>query len=220
MPYKSRSSAPASSPSTPTDMFDQYLRGLKDRLLAPLAYGLRTIPPNALTLIAFIFGLACAGAAASGAWSIGLLFWIANRITDGVDGTVARLANKQTDFGGYLDILLDFIVYAAIPVAFAFHAADRTVLLWAVVLEAVFFVNACSWMYLSAVLEKRAAGAAATGELTSVTMPPALVAGSETVVFFALFFLLPDRLPLLFAIMSGLVGINIVQRLVWARRVL
>ena len=201
-------------------MFDHYLRGLKDRLLAPLAALLRSVPPNTLTLIAFAFGIATAGAAARGLWSVGLVLWIVNRVTDGVDGTVARLANRQTDFGGYLDILLDFVVYAAIPVGFAIQSADRNVLIWAVVLEAAFFVNACSWMYLSAVLEKRSTGAVATDELTTVTMPPALVAGFETVVFFALFFIFPERVTLLFVIMSAMVSVNIVQRLVWARRVL
>ena len=201
-------------------MFDHLLRGVKDRLLAPLALLLRGVPPNLITLVAFVFGLGAAVSAWRGAWSIGLALWIANRVTDGLDGAVARLAQRQSDFGGYFDILLDFVVYAAIPVGFAIQSPDRTVLIWAVVLEAAFFVNACSWMYLSAVLEKRASGAQATGELTTVTMPPALVAGFETVVFFALFFLFPDRLMTLFALMSALVGVNIVQRLAWARRAL
>lgn len=201
-------------------MFDHLLRGLKDRLLAPLAMVLRGVPPNALSLLALLLGLAAAASAARGAWGIGLALWLANRVTDGLDGTVARLADTQSDFGGYLDILLDFIVYAAVPLGFAIQSSDRLVLLWAVALEGIFFVNACSWMYLSAVLEKRASGARATGELTTVTMPPALVAGFETVVFFALFYLFPARLPLLFGLMTTLVGINVVQRLVWARRVL
>ncbi len=201
-------------------MFDHLLRGLKDRLLAPLALLLRGVPPNVITLVAFLFGMAATAAAWRGAWAVGLACWIANRVTDGVDGTVARLADRQSDFGGYFDILLDFVVYAAIPVGFAIQSTDRGVLLWAVALEATFFVNACSWMYLSAVLEKRASGAHATGELTTVTMPPALVAGFETVVFFALFFLFPGRLALLFGLMSALVCVNIAQRLVWARRVL
>ena len=57
---------------------------------------------------------------------------------------------------------------------------------------------------------------ASTGELTTVTMPPALVAGFETVVFFALFFLFPQKLVLLFGIMTTMVALNIVQRLLWA----
>ena len=201
-------------------MFDHLLRGLKDRLLTPLATLLRGVPPNVLSLIALLLGLSAAVAAATGAWAAGLVLWLANRVTDGLDGTVARVAGRQTDFGGYLDILLDFIVYAAIPLGFAMQSTDRLVLVLAVALEGMFLVNACSWMYLSAVLEKRASGARATGELTTVTMPPALVAGFETVVFFALFYLFPLKLPLLFGLMTTLVGLNVVQRLVWARRVL
>lgn len=34
----------------------------------------------------------------------------------GIDGLVARVSGQQTDFGGYLDILCDFVVYAAIPI--------------------------------------------------------------------------------------------------------
>ena len=201
-------------------MFDHLLRGVKDRLMSPLAMLLRGVPPNLISVIALMLGLGAAVAASRAAFGVGLALWLANRITDGLDGTVARVADRQSDFGGYLDILLDFVVYAAIPVGFGIQSSDRDVLLWAVVLEGTFFVNACSWMYLSAVLEKRAAGARACGELTTVTMPPALVAGFETVVFYALFFLLPARLELLFGLMATLVGINVVQRLVWARRVL
>jgi phosphatidylglycerophosphate synthase len=201
-------------------VFDHLLRGFKDRLLAPLAALFRNVQPNVLTLVAFILGIAAALAAWQALWIPGLLLWLANRIVDGLDGAVARLANRQTDFGGYLDILLDFMVYAAIPIGFAIQGSRRDVLLCTAVLEAAFFVNACSWMYLSAVLEKRASGARATGELTTVTMPPALVAGFETLVFFTLFFLLPQNVPVLFAVMSAMIGINIVQRLFWARQVL
>ncbi len=201
-------------------MFDHLLRGLKDRLLAPLAALLRGVPPNVLSVVALFLGLGAAAAAARGVWGVGLALWIANRVTDGLDGTVARVTDTQTDFGGYLDILLDFVVYAAVPLGFAIQSSNRLVLVMAVALEGAFFVNACSWMYLSAVLEKRASGARSTGELTTVTMPPALVAGFETVVFFSLFYLFPAKLPLLFGLMTILVAINVLQRLVWARRVL
>jgi len=50
---------------------------------------------------------------------------IVDRVLDGLDGVVARQRNKQTDFGGYLDIILDFTVYSIIPVAIVFsHAAE------------------------------------------------------------------------------------------------
>ncbi len=93
-----------------------------------------------------------------------------------------------------------------------------TVLAACAALLGSFFVNAASWMYLSAVLERRGAGARARGELTTVTMPPGLIAGAETVVLYTLFLLVPSRLAELFALMAALVYATVVQRLVWAWR--
>ncbi len=73
-------------------------------------------------------------------------------------------------------------------------------------------------MYLSAILEKRSVGAAMTGELTTITMPPAIIAGTETVIFFTLFLVLTRYLAALFAIMATLVCIGVIQRLIWAER--
>ena len=39
-------------------------------------------------------------------------------LIDGLDGAVARLT-RPTDRGGFLDITLDFLFYASIPLAFA-----------------------------------------------------------------------------------------------------
>ena len=49
-----------------------------------------------------------------------IAFWfiLLNRVADGVDGAVAR-ASMSTDFGGYLDIVCDFVFYSAVPFAFA-----------------------------------------------------------------------------------------------------
>jgi hypothetical protein len=79
-------------------------------------------------------------------------------------------------------------------------------------------VNAASWMYLAAILERRGAGAAARGELTTITMPRGLVGGTETVVFYALFLALPRTLVPLFILMTALVLVTVMQRLVWAVR--
>lgn len=198
-------------------MFDDVLRRLKDRLLAPMARLLGVhVAPNTVTLIAFVVGMAAAYAAAQSriGWSVGL--WLANRVLDGFDGTQARVHALQSDFGGYLDIMLDFTVYAAVPLALII--AEPRLAMVGAVLQATFFVNAASWMYLSAVLERRNAGAATTGELTTVTMPPGVVAGAETMVLFTLMLAWPAARSTLFWTMSALVGVNVVQRLWWARR--
>lgn len=202
-------------------MFDELLRALKDRLLAPLARraGPR-LSPTLVTLVALAVGVGAAWLAARGQYGAALACWLANRALDGFDGALARAHGRQGDWGGYLDLVCDFVVYAAIPIGLAVAADDRRVALAALALVSAFYVNAASWMYLAAVLERRGAGAAARGERTTVTMPPGLVAGAETVLFYALFLLFPGRLPALFAVMTALVAATVVQRLAWARRAL
>lgn len=204
-------------------MFDHVLRLLKDRWFAPVARGLGpAIPPNAISLVGFVVGLGSAVAVARGADALALALWIANRLLDGLDGSVARVHGRQSDFGGYLDILLDFVVYAAIPVGMVLAPPARAqagaLAVAGVVLLASFFVNAASWMYLAAVLERRSSGATARGELTTVTMPPGIVAGTETFVFYAVFLLVPHWRVMGFALMAALVGVTVLQRLWWGWR--
>lgn len=101
-------------------MIDAQLRPLIDRLLNPIGRGLVTlgVTANQVTMIGAAFGLIAAGCVAAGLFYPALWFVIANRVIDGLDGAVAR-ASRSSDFGGYLDIVSDFIFYSAIPLAFA-----------------------------------------------------------------------------------------------------
>ena len=101
-------------------MFDTKLRPLIDRGLDPIGQWLAgfgitanhvTITGSGLGLMAFIF-------IAADLPLIGLWMIILNRLADGLDGAVARAAGR-TDFGGYLDLVVDFIFYGATPLAFA-----------------------------------------------------------------------------------------------------
>ena len=200
-------------------MFDILLRPLKDKLLDPVARGLgRVFSPNTVTLISLLIGAASAVAVFYGSLGIGLILWILNRMSDGLDGAVARVTDKSSDLGGYIDIMADFIIYAALPIAFALNSSAEGVLIAAAVLLASFYINAGAWMYLSALLEKR--GKASSGEVTSVTMPEGIIGGTETVIFFTLFFLLPQYLVYLFYLMAALTLIAAAQRLMWALRTL
>ena len=156
--------------------------------------------------------------AAFGFYPAAFCLWVLNRLLDGLDGEIARAQNSQSDFGGYLDIVLDFIVYTSIPIALVFSRPESTLWLLLSFLLGSFFVNAASLMYLAAILEKRDRGAEYNKEKTSVTMPPGLVEGTETVVFYSLFLLFPDRLGGLFCLMAVLVSVNIGWRLLWAQR--
>ena len=159
-----------------------------------------------------------AAAVLAGAMGVGLALWIANRLLDGLDGTHARVHGRESQFGAYLDIVLDFVVYVAIPIAIAARQGTQGIAFAGLLLIASFYVNAASWMYLAAILEQRHEGAAARGEPTTVTIPPGLIGGAETIAFYVSFFLWPDFLTFLFQAMAALVLVNVVPRLNWARR--
>lgn len=199
-------------------MLDHTLRVYKDDLLRPVAGHLGRIPPNAITVIAMVIGLAAAGAAGLQWYWAALMLWLLNRVLDGLDGMVARTHARQSDFGGYLDIVLDFVVYAAIPVGLYLGNPSGMLALALIFLLSSFYINAASWIYLSAILEKRSAGAAAQGELTTVTMPNGLVGGAETILFYSAFLLWPGGLTWLFALMAVMVMVGVGLRLHWARR--
>lgn len=173
--------------------------------------------PNAITLAALTAGLAAAGSAWAAEYRAALGLWLLNRLLDGLDGLVAREYGRQTDFGGYLDIMTDFTVYAALPIGLYLGWPLAENALGLILMFGSFYVNAASWMYLSALLEKRGAGAEAQGEATSVTMPAGLIGGTETIVIYAAFLIWPERMARLFALMACLVMVGAFQRLWWAR---
>ncbi len=200
-------------------MVDKLLRVPKEQVLAPVATRIfHAVHPTALTLAAFGVGLTAAVAVSQGAYGLGTGLWVLNRLLDGLDGTVARLHHKQSDLGGYLDIVLDTVIYAALPLALVLSRPAPLAWLSLAFLLSSFYVNGASWMYLAALLEKRRQGAGAHGELTAVTMPGGLIEGTETVLFYTLFLLFPGSSVYLFTLMGLLVVATIGQRLVWAIR--
>ena len=201
-------------------MVDKALRVPKRQVLEPLAKRLSGLSPTTLTVAGLVVGLLCALTALLGMNTFALSFWLVNRLLDGLDGELARVFERQSDLGGYFDIMADLVVYALVPIGLSYGYGGPDTLLALVVLLSTYYLNAGSWMYLSALLEKRDRGAAKKGEATSVTMPSGIVEGAETVVFYCLFLLFPNALTFLFWTMSALVVVTVVQRLVWARRYL
>ncbi len=204
----------------PSPVFDGSLRPIKDRLLDPIARALGPkLHPNVVSVLSFLFGLAAAVLVFHQLYFAALLVWALSRLADGLDGSLARVHNRQTDFGGYLDILLDLVVYAAIPIALVLgSAASTSSYISLIALLAAYYVNVASWTYLAAIQEQRGRGARERKEETTVTMPPGLIEGTETTVFYVLFLILPTYAPKLFLAMTGLLIITISQRVTWAWR--
>jgi phosphatidylglycerophosphate synthase len=198
-------------------VFDAWLRPYKDDFLRPVARLMSAPSPHAITAAALLSGLAAAGMAGMAWYRTALGLWLLNRLLDGLDGLAAREHGRVTDFGGYLDIMADFGVYAAVPIGLYLSQPGTGSALSLIVMLGSFYVNAASWMYLSAILEKRGAGAGVRGEVTSVTMPPGPIGGTETILFYAAFLIWPDQMSGLFMLMAGLVLVGVGQRLWWAQ---
>jgi phosphatidylglycerophosphate synthase len=190
-------------------MRDERLRPLKDRVLGPIAFG----PPMAWTALAFTLGIACAVTAALGLTVPSIVLWVLSRVADGLDGVAARHRGRVTDLGGYLDIVGDVVVYAAVPFGIAWHADRRSAWIAVAVMIATYYVNAVSWTYLAALAVKRGESAA-----TSLPMPSGLIEGAETLVAYLVFLAVPHVAPWLFAAFAALVAVTVVQRVTWASR--
>lgn len=200
-------------------MLDQRLRRTKEKVLGPLGAAVAPhAPPLALTLGGLLLTLAAAGLAAVEQWSGALVLWLLGRLLDGLDGVVARRRGAAGDLGGMLDLVADTVGYAAVPLGVAAGLDERGGWVAVAVLLATFYVNAVTWTYLAALLEKRAAGAGATGELTSTTMPAGLVEGTETIVLFALLLAVPGWAVATMVVMAVAVLATAAQRVVWAAR--
>ena len=81
------------------------------------------ISANTASIIGFIFGIISACLVGFGYFFLALIFFIINRIFDGLDGAIAR-KQHPTYRGAFLDIVFDFIIYSSIPFAFAIYNKD------------------------------------------------------------------------------------------------
>ncbi|MCK7481082.1 MAG: hypothetical protein M0C28_30680 [Candidatus Moduliflexus flocculans] len=61
-----------------------------------------------------------------------------------MDGLLARVHQKQSDFGGYLDILMDFAIYSALPIGIVLSAPSPDRYLALAFMLAAFYVNGAS----------------------------------------------------------------------------
>lgn len=171
-------------------MLDRYLRPLIDPPLNRLGRGLAWagIGANAVTLAGLLLGLGAAGAIAWGAPLVALGLILASRLADGLDGAVAR-ATRLSDLGGFLDIVADFIFYAAVPLGFVLLDPGANAVAGAALI-ASFYVNAATFLGFSILAAKRGLATEARGR-KSWYHAGGLLEGSETIAFFLAFCLWP-----------------------------
>ena len=193
-------------------MFDRALTALIQRpllALARVAVALK-LQADTITLVGFFVGMAAAWAIAANQPLWGLALILISRLLDGLDGAVARLT-RPTDRGAFLDITLDFLFYASIPLAFAFVEPAANALAAAVLLAA-FMGTASSFLAFALMAERRG--------LKSEVWPDkglfylgGLTEATETLICFVLMCLWPAHFAWFAYGFAVLCGLTIVGRL-------
>lgn len=207
-------------------MIDDQLRRMKEALATPLARAAnRILSPLAMTLLAFVVALAASYLLWQRFYIWALFLWVFSRLCDGLDGSMARLSGRQSEVGGYLDLVCDVVVYALFPLAAA--AANGTPMVWRGVgfLLAAYYINLTCWSVLAAILEKRAATLEkhkrqgnAPQRTTTVIMPRGIIEGFETVLIYTAFCIFPQIIWHLFVITAILTMLSALIRVVWVVR--
>lgn len=187
-------------------MLDRHLRPLIDRPLDAAGQRLARvgITANALTVAGFAVGLAAMAALALQAYGAAAVLVAVNRLLDGLDGSVARAHGGGTDFGGFLDIVLDFIVYAGVVFAFAVGRPEDA--LAAAFLILSYIGSGGSFLAYAVVAAKRGQVSTARGH-KALYFVGGLAEGSETALFMLAICLFPAAFPVLavgFAILCWL----------------
>lgn len=145
---------------------------------------------DAVSLAGFAIGVAAAVSIAMQSHVLGLALLLTSRLADGLDGPVARLT-QATDRGAYLDITLDFLFYASIPLAFAISNPAANALPAAVLLAA--FIGTGSSFLAFAVFAQKRNVASSDYPNKGLYYLGGLTEATETLICFALMCLWPER---------------------------
>jgi phosphatidylglycerophosphate synthase len=167
---------------------------------------------DALTLAGFVIGMGAALAIANHLYLAGLGLLLLSRLMDGLDGAVARIT-APTDRGGFLDITLDFLFYAAIPLGFAVADPGANALAAAVLL-ASFIGTGSSFLAFAVVAEKRQLNSAAFPD-KSFYFLGGLTEATETLLAFAAMCWWPQHFANIAYGFAALCGITTALRIHW-----
>ena len=171
-------------------MFD---RQIQKHIQRPLQYiaklFIKFISPNHMTLIGFSFGVLMCFFIIIDQYLIAMIFLFLNRLSDGLDGAMARL-QIPTPLGGYLDIVLDFLIYGGFVLSFGITEQNNTLL--SMVLLFCYIGTGSTFLAKAAILPSL------TNQNLNEEIPKSfhyavgLVEGTETIVFMVLCLLFPN----------------------------
>ncbi|WP_168014886.1 CDP-alcohol phosphatidyltransferase family protein [Halomonas salinarum] len=171
--------------------------------LAGLAKGLagRGVTPNQVTVASFLIGMLALPLLAYQAYGWALAAILLNRLGDGLDGALARHTGHSSDAGGFLDIGLDFLFYAAVVLGFALANPQANALAAAFLLFA--FMGTASSFLAFAIMATRHELSRPSFENKAFYYLHGLTEGTETILAFVLFCLWPEHFVVLAVVFAA-----------------
>jgi phosphatidylglycerophosphate synthase len=178
-------------------VLDRWTMPLTHRPLQYLAQPLHRlgITPDQVTLGAFLIGMSALMLLAWEHYGFALLAVVLNRLGDGIDGALARLSDRTSDAGGFLDIGLDFVFYAAVVFGFALADPAQNALAAALLLFA--FIGTGTSFLAFAIAAKQQAIERPHFPNKAFYYLEGLTEGTETVLALVIFCLFPAHFPTL-----------------------
>ena len=193
-------------------MFDRQIQKYTQKPLQYIAkLFLKFISPNHMTLIGFSFGVLMCFFIIIDQYLIAMIFLFLNRLSDGLDGAMARLLTP-TPLGGYLDIVLDFLIYGGFVLSFGITEQNNTFL--SMILLFFYIGTGSTFLAKAAILPSL------TNQNLNEEIPKSfhyavgLVEGTETIIFMFLCLLFPGLFIYLASIFALLCLITIVFRII------
>jgi len=171
----------------------------------------RGIAPDQVSLVSFLIGITAVPFLASQAYFAALCCILLNRIGDGLDGALAR-RTKVSDSGAFLDIVLDFLFYSAVVVGFALADPGANSLAAAILIFS--FVGTGSSFLAFAVMAERIGITSIAYSGKGFYYLGGLTEGTETIIFFVLFCILPGYFAILAYVFAFLCGLTTVIRVI------
>lgn len=154
---------------------------------------------NQVTVFGFLIGISALPLLAFEHYWLALLAILLNRLLDGLDGTIGRLT-QTSDRGGFLDIVLDFLFYSAIPLGFALANPTENALAAAVLIYS--FIGTGSSFLAFAIFAAKRQISSSVYPHKSFYYLGGLTEATETILVFTLMCLIPtwfSELAYLFA---------------------
>ncbi|WP_442487231.1 CDP-alcohol phosphatidyltransferase family protein [Halomonas litopenaei] len=178
-------------------MLDRWTMPRTQAPLAPLVKMLERckVTPDQVTFVGFLIGLLALPLLAVQAYGWALAAILLNRVADGLDGALARRRGIASDAGGFLDIGLDFVFYAAVVLGFALADSERNALPAALLLFA--FIGTGTSFLAFAIMAARHDLERPHFQRKAFYYLHGLTEGTETVLALVAFCLWPAHFPVL-----------------------